>query len=599
MLHRKIVWLALAALLFAGCVGQPERLWLRSPGWSRAQLVGQTRVPDPVPVVLDDAGNIYILSFVTFEDGSSPRVIALDRGANTIWEHTYKEISHRGPRQPRILWDGQLLRLFWIARGDLHRASVDAAGNLVSYQIPELGFSVDAIDVAIDRPGVASVALAGPSGEPGFHLLNLNGTTTLVDPEGVQPDIQYDQEGILHATWSRRTSEPGDVPLLYGAFPGGLITPESIRSVATPRLVGTASFVGPTLGLDNENAYVFWSTTFYSGPNAGTIESKYAHFPKGAALSDSKEQPLLVPYGFTLPYKALEGTLVSGPRVDLSSANDLGGADITQSYPNTVASDELVVAVLARLGYPMRKTKPQVAAVYFSEGDANTYQQLSFTPTGSTSPTIMSDTQGHLYLTWLERGDAAGWGIYFSSTAADLKEALRGVNLGDMASVTAETVFGLLSGALLVPISLAWAAPALVVLALTSRFWRSEDNLIGGGAFAGLALALLVLWGIKLSLLPGIQDYVPFTAWVPIIPDWLHDPLRIGCSRSHRRTQHGSSLALSGRQGRGFTLQIHRDLRSRRWSTYDGYLRPVHLWRGLIWVQWEICHLGIAKGKIS
>jgi hypothetical protein len=479
-------------------------------------------------MALDSAGNIYLFSFVTFAESSSPRLIALDREANTIWEHTYEEISHRGPRQPKLLWDGQRLQLLWIARGDLHRASIDANGYLVNYEMAELNFSVDAMDAAIDGSGSVSVALAGPPEEPGLHLLNSNGTSTLVDPEGLQPDIQYDQEGTLHIAWSQRMPEPGDVPLLYGAFPGGRYAPDSIRSIATPRPIGTASFVGPTIGLDNENAYIFWSMIFYSGPNAGTIEANFAHFPKGDTVSGVKEQSLRVPYGYTLPYEALESTLISGPRVDLGSANDLGGTDITQSFPNTVASDELVVAVLARLGYTMRKTKPQVAAVYFGEGDANTYQQLSFTPTSSTSPTIVSDTQEHLYLTWLERGDAAGWGIYFSSTASDLKEALRGVNTSDVASVTVETVFGLVAGALLVPFSLAWAVPAIVVLMLTSRLRRSEDNLVGGGAFAGLALALLVLWGIKLSILPGIHDYVPFSAWIPIIPDWLYEPMRIG-----------------------------------------------------------------------
>ena len=51
--------LFLAAVLTA-CAGQPEHLWLKAPGWSRAQLVGNTRVGDPVPITYDDQGQLYI-----------------------------------------------------------------------------------------------------------------------------------------------------------------------------------------------------------------------------------------------------------------------------------------------------------------------------------------------------------------------------------------------------------------------------------------------------------------------------------------------------------------------------------------------------------
>jgi hypothetical protein len=39
---------------------------------------------------------------------------------------------------------------------------------------------------------------------------------------------------------------------------------------------------------------------------------------------------------------------------------------------------------------------------------------------------------------------------------------------------------------------------------------------------------MIVLWIVKLGVLPGMVDYVPFSAWIPILSEWLILPLRIG-----------------------------------------------------------------------
>lgn len=480
-------------------------------------------------MAIDPSGRIYLFSFVTPDDNTYPHLIALDRHANPIWEQTYLEIPLRGPGHPKLVWDGNQLQLFWIVHGDLHRATATPNGDLVDHHVLDIDQPVDTIDVVATSRGSVSVWLAGPPENPGLYTLDpYLEVLTLVDSQGVRPSIRYDKSGTLHAAWAQWNPEQSDVPFRYGTYPGGQYSPDSEATVVVPRLSGTTSLFGPTLGLAGQEAYIFWSTTTFSGLEAGKIEAKYVHIPVGEPSFDAEEHILRVPSGYTLVYREVESLLGSGPRVELGSAPELAGTAITEISPNSAPSNELVVAMHARLSYPMRKTRPQIGAVYFQEGLADAYQGLSFTPTNSTSPTILTDEQGHLYVNWLEKGDAEGWGVYFSSTASDLRKALSGLDSTDVTRLTAETLFGLATGALLLPISLAWAVPALIVLVLTARLRTFEDDLEGTGAFLGLALALLVLWLIKLGILPSIQDYVPFSAWIPIIPIWLYTPLRIG-----------------------------------------------------------------------
>ncbi len=195
---------------------------------------------------------------------------------------------------------------------------------------------------------------------------------------------------------------------------------------------------------------------------------------------------------------------------------------------NPADDPELVVAIHARLAYLMRNRQSQVGAVFFRGGSPASYQQLSFTPASSTHPAIYSDESGQLYLTWLEKGELPGWAVYFASTAPDIREALNKLTSDDVARLAADTTFGLVSGALLIPLALVWIAPAMIVLGLTSVVRRPGEGLSGLGTMAGLTLALMTLWGIKLGFLPGMLEHVPFSAWLPAIPSWLNSPLRLG-----------------------------------------------------------------------
>lgn len=530
---RTLGWLLFLTAALAACAGQPERLWLKSPGWSRAQFVDNTRVGDPVPITLDDQGNIYIFVISGSSDVSRLRVIALDRQANVVWDHTFEEIELTVSKKPWILWDGEALQLFWISGRGLYNAQVAVTGRLLGPATLLSGEAkVGHYDVARNLTGSIAVWYSGTRDQPGLYTIPLSDRrddAILVDAKGILPDIQYDDTGTLHVIWAHNPQGRGDKPFFYASYPDGGFRPGEESIVVAPQIFGTTVLEGPILGLDGQYAYIFWSMTFYSGFEAGTAETHYVYFPKGQSSSVSPDYVLSVPYLYNLSYQDFqESALKAGARVPLGSGFFGGGTYITQVKADPDSEQELVIAFHARLAYLMRKTKSQVSAAFFQDGAPTGYQQLSFTLTSSASPAIFSDDEGQLYLTWLEKGELPGWAVYFASTAPGIKKGLSSLTWDDVGRLTAETFFGLLTGALFIPIGLAWLLPSMLVLALTSKIQGVEENLTSFGAIVSFALALIILWGTKLGVLPGILEYVPFSAWIPNIPSWLNSPLRLG-----------------------------------------------------------------------
>jgi hypothetical protein len=200
------------------------------------------------------------------------------------------------------------------------------------------------------------------------------------------------------------------------------------------------------------------------------------------------------------------------------------------SYVNTspVQGQELALALRVDIEYLMRKQAAQVSTLFFRDGAPVAYQLLSFTPADSTAPAVTSDGAGRLYLTWLERGELPGFMVYLASTDPAIRASLARLTPQDAGLLAAETFFGLFSGILFVPFVLIWIIAPLIVLGLASLFGRENTSLLGPRKLISLALALAAYWVSKVISLPGMREYVPFSAWLPFIPTWLNAPLMWG-----------------------------------------------------------------------
>lgn len=163
------------------------------------------------------------------------------------------------------------------------------------------------------------------------------------------------------------------------------------------------------------------------------------------------------------------------------------------------------------------------------DGVPTAYQLLSVTPGGSFVPAVVSDGVGQLYVTWLERADEPGFAVYLASTAVDIQAALGAVTWRDVGRMGVETLFGLVTGALLAPIALlVWLLVPSLVLAPTWVIRRGGENLTDPGARISLAAAFVAYWAVKLVTLADARTYVPFSAWIPVIPSWLEGLLQVG-----------------------------------------------------------------------
>ncbi len=530
----------LLALLLSACSGAPAREWLKAPGWSHGLPVGETRISDPVTMALDDKGGIYLFSITAENKNLQPTVTALNRQAEIVWKRTLA-IPLTQPDKPTIFWDGQALHLFWLSERALYQAQMDTSGNVIG---PVQALSgpkmVDSYDVAMGTDGTLSVWYAGHRRDPGLYALSVGdliSEAVLVDAEGVRPSLQYDSVGKLHAAWSQYPPGYNQTWFFYAEYPDGAYQPGRETAVYAPAIKPTDILSGPWLGLDTQQVYLIWNVTVRTSPEAGASASpnltEYLYFPQGQPDTSARPQAITAPSVSDLDFTYRpEGGLAAGLRVFPSQGPYPNTAAVRDVTLNTAPGpeQELALAFDVMVLHEFRKERGQIGAIFLQNGKLNGYQLLSFTPKASVDPAIVSDETRQLYLTWLERGEDGGFQVYFASTASDIQAALSRATWGDIGRIGRETIFGLLSGAVLAPVVvMLWLILPLLILFLTSFLRRrSEDKLTSPGTMISLLLAAAIYWGAKLLTIPGIGSFIPFAAWVPAIPTWLQAPLQIG-----------------------------------------------------------------------
>jgi hypothetical protein len=519
-------------IVLAGCAAQPDRLWLKSPDWSRAKLIGNTRVGDPVQVTTDDNQTTYLFFIQSRDDQPYPRVVSFDRDGELNWDHSFDDLSLQLPANPQIHWDGSQLLLFWIDDYKLYGATMKKDGEWnIHPGVISKDHVVASLATDVDRNGSLSVWFSTQLEEPGVYSIQDpfgEVDIELVDPQGVNPELIYDLDGTLHVIWARNPNERGMNDFIYGVYPSGKLAAGQARTLVSPIVYGTTILEGPQIGIDAKNTFIFWSVTFFSGPEAGTVRAQYIYVPRGEFEPVSTPRILSMPWSHDLVYEeTADNELNSGRRVLLEPGFNGGGTYIINIIPNREFADELTFAFQARLGYLMRKVQSQVSIAYLDEGFTSAYQSISFTQSQSSRPFITSDEQGYLHLSWLEKGDLPGWAIYYTSTAPGIVDGFGGLSVDDTARVSIEVLFGLAIGALLIPIAIAWVLPGGLTLLLNLRISDWINSRSDRSTVISLAVSILVLWVAKFGILPGITSYVPFSAWIPFLPAALAPFLRI------------------------------------------------------------------------
>ncbi|HZD11168.1 MAG TPA: hypothetical protein VE553_07480, partial [Candidatus Binatia bacterium] len=149
--HCKFILLLLLLATLAACSGPTEGAWLKAPAWQRAQLVGESRIPDPATIAFDDEQDIYLFLASGSDEQDTLLVRRFDRQLNEVWQRTLDANAVRVD-QPQILWDGEQLRLLWIDGDGLYAATMSREGELVAApQLISGHTTVGSYDVTVDQ----------------------------------------------------------------------------------------------------------------------------------------------------------------------------------------------------------------------------------------------------------------------------------------------------------------------------------------------------------------------------------------------------------------------------------------------------------------
>ncbi len=341
---------------------------------------------------------------------------------------------------------------------------------------------------------------------------------------GIRPSLRIDGAGALHAIWIADASSNERVTkIAYAAYPADIdsAAPATLVTQIDGNRAGT-DLDGPWLGIDQRYAYLLWTAT---APRSGATYTQYVTFPLNAPAQASEIQSLSVPARAGLDYVAVDGGLAAGPRMLLSG--QVGGP-ITGIAANAAFDPELVVAFASPQSYKGNQFIAQVGALFLHDGAPAAYQllelyarQLADAHAGRATRPAISMRPG-AKLARLASGSTSPAQRQISS------QALRPLTRGDLARMVVDTVFGLLTGAVIAPIAaFGWLLAPLAVMGLTWFLRRDADRFTHWGILVSLAAALLVFWAGKLAVFGDNLGYVPFSAWVPVIPLWLGLLLRI------------------------------------------------------------------------
>jgi hypothetical protein len=522
--------IALLAVTLAGCA-PADHLWLNAPEWSRATLVGSTVAAYPDPPMMDEAGNPYfVLAHQRGSDRQQLEIVSLDPTGLERWRQPLPFSMSRAV-QPRLIVDRAGLVVLWIDDESLYAADFNPSSREPGAARQLSGdVMVSSFDVVRTSDGQSHVWFAGPRRLPGLYRASLDGAAPVqLDPEGILPDLEVGADGELHAFWSHYPSGFGDVQFFYGQGEPDGVTPDYAHMVVSPRVGPTSVLQGPNGAVSGSTGYVFWSVIERTGLSAGAGSTRYVSFPLASPRLQAPGEYLRVPGAYHLPYQALGSTgFRTGERVPLP-APSLSGTNYIADAWSLGTSDEAAVAVSTNAEYLRNKRELQVAVAYLRDGVAESYQLLSFTPAGSARPALVSDRDGRLYVTWLEKGEGAGFHVYFAGTSPTMVDAMQSLTGGDVIRVLADAAFGMLTGMLLAPLAalISVVAP-LILLAITSFLRKDTDRILSPGTAISLLISLIAFWYAKIAMLPSIGDYVPFSAWVPFLPAWSTGLLRYG-----------------------------------------------------------------------
>jgi len=528
--------LVLLAVVISGCssLSQPS-LWVKSEGWSRALILGQTSLAAPAPASVDEKGEVTILLFPKLEneeDQYQPEIVILSKSGQ-IRSKTPVDLQISKPADAEIRYSNGHFTLFWLQNYQLNSIQISQDGQVLSEnQLLSGDTRIYKFNV-IDTPNGYAIACSGGRDYPGVFILlgELDELQRIdIDPDGIRPVQYLDPAGQYHLGWIRYPSGYGDLEIYYLVSDLPEIDPAQRLLIQSSPLTPSIKITGPAMGFDRELGYFFWSKSIVSGMDAGSQTTFLQYFPLDHPEEVRPPMRISVPANQILDEEPFYGGYFQvGERVLMSG-----------SFPRTAFLDnisvllsgnpEMAFAFRSTSEFKWRDFRSQVNVAFIENGLVTSYQPISYTSTESNFPHLFQDQGQNLYLTWLEKEDSTFY-AYLSTTDPAKREVLDYISAEDYFYLAAEGLFGILAGVVLSPFAAAvWGGAGLLAFVfnlILSQFQKPIYRKIG--EYLSIAGGIYIFWWLKFGTLPGLNGgYVPFSAWIPKIPVVLEQPLVIG-----------------------------------------------------------------------
>jgi hypothetical protein len=411
--------------------------------------------------------------------------------------------------------------------------------NIGKYSVASDGSG--GVVLAWDNGGLGQVSVLhiGPNGRP-LH------SPRIVTNQGELPSVQVDKHGHIHLAWVHEKR----IHYTHLNTSGGAVDGPTV--IADLRQGGNLESTGdtlqsPSLGIDHDWVYVFWSVLSNSDTDAvrhsaGTGRTSFVSFQVDqASLSPIQEiNTLKVEKQPHFDYQGVFSLTQLNPALNLAESQQYGVEDtkISEAHGDwqSIASvsnymmspsasngqtDELAIAMTTTqmAGFDERM---QIATAVFKDGQYQGYSIASRTRRLSDDPVIVTDEAGNLHLLWRE--GAGGKELYYATTAPIMREAIDRFGPGDILSIGLEAGLDSFTGMFFLPVyGFWWILVGFPVVLVWSRFKKTNEGLVN---WVPILLAFVAYYLVKLFLLPSFISYVPFSAWVYVPSDWQL-PLRM------------------------------------------------------------------------
>lgn len=519
-----ILFSLIIAFSLSGCSQSDEgRMWLQTPGWGWGQNIG-TATYQKTPLAFDDNGIVYMFFVSKNTDNERPTIRSIDRNNEIVWE-SYLDVPQARALDLQILVDNQTLWLFWRADASLYQAKLDLNGNVISLPASiETEIEVADLDAVISLDGEITVWYSGPRKQPGLYSFNPtfeNQPHSLIDAFGVRPSLVYDQNNDLHALWAYYPYTYGAAKFNYAVSTSGKIEIPDILIVHTFPVLPGVILEGPYLGVDSGYTYVFWTNNSLTGRSAGDIETNYISFPLGEG-GLSRPNRIRVPEAARPEYQEIDSAEL---QIGSVAQFDQPGrfVDLSEISTSSQVQEDLVIGYQAKTMGGWNISNKEVGTILFTDGHPTYYQVVSRSEASSSFSSIASDLEGNIYMTWMEPNDEDQRSIFFATTSEDIQNAMGQPTVKDVTPMLWDALFGITVGLIISPLAaLFWMIVPLATYWLTAKLRPSNYEKNGKiGAVITLGIIIFEYWVIKysmLNLLNGVDQYVPFSRWIPAIP---------------------------------------------------------------------------------